>query len=250
MTHDDRIEFERARRDAATRMRADPELAAAAVALDRAADRHDWLYQWSWLGLPVIQTPSDIVAVQEIIWSCRPQLVIETGVARGGSVVLSASILQLLGEGHVLGIDIDIRAHNRAAIEAHPLAHRITLLEGSSVATDVVDIARARAAAVDRVMVILDSNHTHDHVLAELGAYSSLVSVDQFLVVCDTHVEDIGNAEHRPRPWGPGNSPGSALHAWLAEIGAAGSPVFEPDAFVNDKLLVSSSQGGYLRRVR
>jgi cephalosporin hydroxylase len=250
MTHDDRAEFEAYRREAATRLAADDALTADALAVNIAADRHDWTYQWSWLGLPVIQMPSDIVVMQEILWSCRPQLVVETGIARGGSLVLSASILEMLGEGEVLGIDVDIRAHNRTAIESHPLAHRIQMLEGSSVDPAMIDDVRARAEAVERVMVVLDSNHTHEHVLAELRAYAPLVSVDQFLVVADTFVEDIPPQEHRPRPWGPGDNPRTALEAWLSEATGAPGPVFERDAFANSKLLLSASQGGYLRRVR
>jgi cephalosporin hydroxylase len=245
MTADDRAQFEAARRDAAARMAADDAIAADALALNIAADRYDWSYQWRWLGLPVIQMPPDVVALQEIIWETRPQLVIETGIARGGSLVLSASILELAGEGTVLGIDIDIRAHNRAAIEAHPLARRIRMLEGSSVDEAIVAEARSAAAAVERVMVILDSDHTHDHVLAELRAYAPLVTVGQFLVVADTFVEDIPPQKHRPRAWGPGNNPATALRAWLAETDG-----FEPDPFVNAKLLLTASPGGYLRRVR
>jgi cephalosporin hydroxylase len=242
---DDRSAFERTKREAAAQMAADGELAAAALAVNAAADRHDWSYQWSWLGLPVIQLPPDIVALQEVIWETRPQLVIETGIARGGSLVLYASILELIGEGEVLGIDIDIRAHNREAIEAHPLARRIRMLEGSSLDDAVVAEARRAASQVGRVMVVLDSNHTHEHVLAELRVYASLVTVGQFLVVADTFVEHIPRKEHRPRPWGPGNNPATALRAWLEE--AEG---FEPDPFVNAKLLLTASPGGYLRRVR
>jgi cephalosporin hydroxylase len=242
---DDRADFEAARREAASRMAADDALAADALAVNVAADRYDWSYQWSWLGLPVIQMPPDIVVLQEIIWETRPQLVIETGIARGGSLALSASILELAGEGQVLGIDVDIRPHNRAAIEAHPLAHRIRMIEGSSVDGAVVAEARRAAAAVERVMVVLDSDHTHEHVLAELRAYAPLVTVGQFLVVADTFVEDIPPQEHRPRAWGPGNNPATALRAWLREADG-----FEPDPFVNAKLLLTASPGGYLRRVR
>ena len=167
---DDRAAFERDKRQAAARMAADEALAADALDLNAAADRHDWSYQWSWLGLPVIQMPPDIVAMQEVIWETRPQLVIETGIARGGSLVLYASILELIGEGEVLGIDIDIRPHNLQAIEAHPLAKRIRMVEGSSLDDDVVAQAGAAASEVERVMVVLDSNHTHDHVLGELRA--------------------------------------------------------------------------------
>jgi cephalosporin hydroxylase len=242
---DDRAEFEREKREAAARMAADETLTADALALNAAADRYDWSYQWSWLGLPVIQLPPDIVALQEVIWETRPQLVIETGIARGGSLVLYASILELIGEGEVLGIDIDIRAHNREAIEAHRLARRIRMIEGSSLDEAVVGEARAAAAAAERVMVVLDSNHTHEHVLAELRAYGQLVTVGGFLVVADTFVEQIPAQEYRPRPWGPGDNPGTALRAWLGEVDG-----FEPDPFVNGKLLLTASPDGYLRRVR
>lgn len=242
---DDRAQFERERREAAARMAGDQELAKAALEVNFAADEHDWSYQWSWLGLPVIQMPTDIVALQEVIWETRPQLVIETGVARGGSLVLYASILELLGEGEVLGIDIDIRAHNREAIEAHPLAHRIRMVEGSSLDKAVLGEVRRTAEAVERVMVVLDSDHTHDHVLAELRAYGPLVTVGQFLVVADTFVEHIPLQEHRRRAWGPGDNPGTALRAWLDEVEG-----FQPDPFVNAKLLLTASPGGYLRRKR
>jgi cephalosporin hydroxylase len=243
---DDRADFEREKRLAAERMAADEALAADALAVNAAADRHDWSYQRSWLGLPVIQLPSDVVALQEVIWETRPQLVIETGIARGGSLILYASILELIGEGSVLGIDIDIRAHNRAGIESHPLAHRVRMLEGSSVDQQVLSEARAAASQVERVMVILDSSHTHEHVLAELRAYAPLVTVGQFLVVADTFVERIPPQAHRPdRPWGPGDNPATALAVWLEETDA-----FEPDPFVNAKLLLTASPGGYLRRVR
>jgi cephalosporin hydroxylase len=242
---DDRSQFERERREAAERMAADEGLAADALALNAAADRHDWSYQWSWLGLPVIQLPPDIVALQEVIWETRPQLVIETGIARGGSLVLYASILELIGEGDVLGIDVDIRPHNRSAIEEHPLARRIRMVEGSSLDKAVVAEARRAADEVERTMVVLDSNHTHEHVLAELQVYGPLVTVGQFLVVADTFVEQIPEQRHRPRPWGQGDNPGTALRAWLKEVDG-----FEPDPFVNAKLLLTASPGGYLRRVR
>ena len=226
-------------------MAADERLGAAALEVNAAADAYDWSYQWNWLGLPVIQMPPDIVVLQEVIWETRPQLVIETGIARGGSLVLYASILDLLGEGSVLGIDIDIRQHNREAIEAHPLAHRIRMTEGSSVGEAVLAEAGRAAAEVERVMVVLDSDHTHEHVLAELGAFAPLVTPGQFLVVADTFVEEIPEQAHRPRAWGKGDNPGTALRDWLAETDA-----FEPDPWVNAKLLLTASPRGYLRRVR
>jgi cephalosporin hydroxylase len=240
---DDRAEFEAHKRQRASEMDADAAMRDQARDFLVAADRHDWAYQWTWLGLPVIQLPTDIVAMQEVIWNAAPDLIIETGVARGGSLILSASILQLLGSGHVLGIDIDIREHNRKAIESHPLADRITLLQGSSVDDSVVHDATRHAEGAERVMVVLDSNHTHEHVLAELRAYAPLVSVGQYLVVCDTVVEDLPPQDHRPRHWGPGDSPATALDQFLAEHAG-----FERDAAIHEKLLISSSPGGYVRR--
>ena len=207
--------------------------------------RKQYMNNFSWLGRPLIQLPSDAMAMQEIIWAVKPDLIIETGVAHGGSVVLSASLLELLGHGEVLGIDIDIRPHNRQAIEAHPLARRISLIEGSSTDPTVVAQVRERAAGKARVLVCLDSNHTHDHVLAELEAYAGLVSVDSYCIVFDTFVEDMP-ADHvwADRPWGKGNNPKTALRAWLQD-----HPEFEIDHSIDDRLLVTSAPDGFLRRV-
>lgn len=207
--------------------------------------RKQYMNNFSWLGRPLIQLPSDAMAMQEIIWAVKPDLIIETGVAHGGSVVLSASLLELLGHGEVLGIDIDIRPHNRQAIEAHPLARRISLIEGSSTDPTVIAQVRERAAGKGRVLVCLDSNHTHDHVLAELEAYAGLVSVDSYCIVFDTFVEDMP-ADHvwTDRPWGKGNNPKTALRAWLQD-----HPEFEIDHSIDDRLLVTSAPDGFLRRV-
>lgn len=243
MTGDDREQFAEEQRRYAAEIAADAELQRSALDTTAQADRHGYSYVWRWLGLPIIQMPTDVVALQEVIWDTRPQLIIETGVARGGSVVFFASILQLLGEGSVVGVDIDIRAHNRAAIEAHPLAHRVRLIEGSSLDGETVETVRRLAAGLERVMVVLDSNHTHEHVLGELHAYSQMVTPGQFLVVADTMVELLPEQTYRPRPWGLGNNAGTALEAFLKE-----SDEFEQDAFLNGKLLMTSSPGGYLRR--
>lgn len=241
---DDRATFRARRAESAARLVVDPDV----VNLDRelvtASDRHDYSYMWEWLGLPIIQMPSDVVAMQEIIWRERPDVIVETGIARGGSVILHCSVLQLIGAGRVIAVDIDIRPHNRAAIEEHPLSDRATLIEGSSIEPHVVAGIRDQIGAEDRVMVVLDSNHTHDHVLAELQLYSPLVTTGQFLVVADTVVEDLPPQEHRPRPWGPGNNPRTAVAQFLAENPGQ----FDVDAFTNDKLLMTSSRGGYLRR--
>ena len=199
---------------------------------------------WRWLGLPIIQMPTDIVLMQEIIWENRPQVIVETGVARGGSVILHSSILRLLGEGKVVAVDIDIREHNRRAIEQHPCSDRVILIEGSSTDPEVLDEIRAHIGDAQRVMVVLDSHHSHEHVLDELRLYTPFVTPGQFMIVADTLVEDLPVQDHRPRPWGPGDNPKTAVDAFLAECPG----VFDVDKFNNDKLLLSSSRGGYLRR--
>lgn len=208
--------------------------------------RKKYMNNFSWLGRPLIQLPMDAMAMQEIVWAVKPDFIIETGVAHGGSVVLSASLLELLGRGEVLGIDIDIRPHNRQAIEAHPLARRISLIEGSSIAADVVAQVRERAAGKAKVLVCLDSNHTHEHVLAELDAYADLVSVDSYCIVFDTFVEDMP-ADHvwTDRPWGKGNNPKTAVWQWIKS-----HPEFVIDHSVADRLLVTSAPDGFLRRVK
>lgn len=240
---DDREQFAAERKGHLAALAADAELAAASVDAYRRADEHGFSYVWDWMGLPVIQSPTDLVVLQEIIWRTRPQLIVETGVARGGSIVFFGSILELVGDGSVLGIDLDVRPHNRAAIEGHPGAHRIELLEGSSIAPDVVEAVRQRCASVERVMVVLDADHTDSHVRAEIDAYAPMVTPGQYLVVADTIVEHLPTQVHRPRPWGPGDNPATAVTAFLAA-----SQDFVVDADIDAKLVLSSSPGGYLRR--
>jgi cephalosporin hydroxylase len=205
--------------------------------------RYNYSYNFSWLGRPVIQYPQDIVATQEIIFRAKPDLIIETGIAHGGSLILSASILEMMGsaDGQVLGIDIDIREHNRLAIEAHPLAKRITMFQGSSVdpamAKKVHDFARGKK----RVMVFLDSNHTHDHVKQELELYSPLVTKGSYLVVFDTVVEDMPADAFPDRPWSKGNNPKTALVEFLKK-----NDRFAIDRELCDKLLLTVAPDGYL----
>lgn len=212
---------------------------------------HGYSYNFSWLGRPIIQYPQDMVAMQEIIWNVQPELVIETGVAHGGSLIFYAAMLELNAacggppDAAVVGIDIDIRQHNRAAIEAHPLFRRITLIEGSSVAPAVIDTVRQRAQGAQRVLVCLDSNHAHDHVLAELEAYAPLVSVGSYCVVFDTIVEELPKSMFPQRPWGPGDNPRTAVRKYLET-----HPGFEVDQRMDHKLLVSVAPGGYIRRLR
>src|SRR4249919_2702909 len=202
-----------------------------------------YVYNFSWMGRPVIQMPGDLIALQELIWQVRPQLIIETGIAHGGSLIFHASMLELLGEGEVLGIDIDIRPHNLAAIEEHPMAKRIRMLQGSS--TDPAVIAEAVVSAKDkRTLVVLDSNHTHEHVIAELMAYAPLVSVGSYCVVFDTVVEDLRPDTFPDRPWSPGDSPKTAVAAFLRD-----DDRFQIDRAIADKIQISAAPDGYLRRV-
>jgi cephalosporin hydroxylase len=227
------------------RMASDPSIAKLSRELFDQACRFRYSYNFSWLGRPIIQFPEDVLAIQEIIWKVKPDLVVETGVAHGGSLVFSASILELLGQpADVVGVDIEIRPHNRQAIEAHPLARRIKLVEGSAIDGDVIDQVRRHAEGRKRVLVILDSNHSHDHVLKELELYSPLVGEGSYLIVCDTAVEDMPVELCEGRPWGPGDSPKTAVREFLKT-----NHRFEVDLEYEHKLLMSVCPEGYLRCV-
>ena len=217
-------------------------------------------YNFSWQGRPIIQYPQDMVAMQELIWKVRPDLIIETGIAHGGSLIFSASMLAQLdlcdaiesgekldprvSKRKVLGLDIDIRAHNRAAIEAHPMASRIQMIQGSSIAPEIVAQVRSVAANYKRILVCLDSNHTHDHVLGELEAYAPLTSVGSYCVVFDSVVEDMPKEMSFDRPWGPGNNPKTAIWKYLETHNE-----FEIDRIIQNKLLVTVAPDGFLKRV-
>jgi len=217
--------------------------------MDR-ANQGKYSYHFEWLGRPIIQYPQDIVAMQELIWAVQPDLIIETGIAHGGSLIFSASMLALNAacggpqEARVLGLDIDIRAHNRAAVEAHPLANRITMIQGSSIAPEIIAQVHQFAANYQRILVCLDSNHTHDHVLAELEAYAQLTSVGSYCVVFDTVIEDMPADMFPNRPWGPGNNPKTALRAWIGK-----NPEFVVDRSIEHKLLATVAPEGFLKRV-
>lgn len=212
----------------------------------RETARYRYSYNFSWLGRPIIQLPQDIVAMQEIIWKVRPQLIIEVGIAHGGSLILYASILELIGEGGmVLGVDIEIRPHNRVAIESHPLSKRIQMIEGSSLSESVVAQVRQVARGKSPVMVVLDSNHTHDHVLQELRLYSPLVTVGSYLVVFDTLIEDMPADLFADRPWGKGNNPKTAVWEFLKTTDR-----FVVDREIEDKLLITVAPDGYLKCVK
>jgi cephalosporin hydroxylase len=218
-------------------------------------------YNFSSLGRPIIQYPQDMVAMQELIWKVKPDLIIETGIAHGGSIIMSASMLALLdlceaiesetvldpknSKRKVLALDIDIRQHNREAIEAHPMSSRIHMIQGSSIAPEVIEQVKAVAKNYQRILVCLDSNHTHDHVLAELEAYAPLTSVDSYCVVFDTIVEDMPKEMFPDRPWGPGDNPKTAVWEYLKNHSA-----FEIDKSIDNKLLISVATDGYLKRVK
>ena len=229
----------------------DAPLQAAAHGFMTASIAAQYSYNFSWLGRPIIQYPQDIVAMQELIWSLQPDLIVETGIAHGGSLIFSASMLELNAacggpkDARVVGVDIDIRAHNRAAIEAHPMMRRITMIEGSSVAPQVVAAIRAHTVGKKTVLVCLDSNHTHDHVLAELAAYAPMTTVGSYCVVFDTVVEELPKELSFARPWGPGDNPMTAARAYLAR-----HPEFEIDRRFDARLLIGVAPQGYLRRVR
>lgn len=208
-------------------------------------------YNFSWLGRPIIQYPQDIVAIQEIIWEVKPDLIIETGIAHGGSLVFSASMLALLEisgvikRGKVLGIDIDIREHNRVEIEKHPLAKKIKMIQGSSIDNNIIRQVYDFKKDYKNILVVLDSNHTHDHVLAELNAYASLVSTGSYCIVFDTLIENLPKGMYPDRPWGRGNNPKTAVSEYLRT-----HKEFRVDRDIESKLLITAAPGGYLKRVR
>lgn len=207
---------------------------------------YEYSYHFTWLGLPIIQFPQDIIALQEIIWQVKPDLIIETGIARGGSLIFHASMLELLNnDGQVVGIDIDIRKHNRDEIEKHPMFKRITLLEGSSVCDEIIEKATELAKGKNKILVLLDSNHTHDHVLEELKLYSKFVSKDSYLIVYDTVVEDMPDELWNDRPWGKGNNPKTAVWEFLKT-----NSDFEIDKSIDNKLLITVAPDGYLKKVK
>lgn len=243
------------------RMGADQALARQANELFVNLCLHRYSYHFDWLGRPIVQFPQDIVAMQELVWQIKPDMIVETGIAHGGSLVFSASMLALLDmadaiaggatmdprQSHrcVVGVDIDIRPHNRTAIEAHPMASRIRMIQGSSVdPATVAEVHRAvRDVSPRRVLVCLDSNHTHDHVMAELDAYARLVTPGSYCVVFDTVVERMPKELFPDRPWGPGDNPMTAVHAWLSR-----HPEFAIDRKIQDKLQLTVAPDGYLKR--
>lgn len=206
---------------------------------------HEYSYHFSWLGRPIIQFPQDIVAIQEIIWRTKPDLIIETGIAHGGSLIFSASILELIGKGKVLGIDIDIRKHNRKEIEKHPLKKRITMLEGSSLDEDILKKVKKYAQNKKRILLFLDSFHTNDHVLKELEIYSPFVKKGGYIVAFDTIIEFMPKNSFPHRPWGKGNNPQTAVKKFLGQ-----NKRFKIDKEFERKLLITSCSDGFLKCIQ
>lgn len=239
---------------------ADSDLQALSRTWIREVSRHNWAYNFSWFGRPAIQFPNDAWAMQEIIWKIRPDLIIETGIAHGGSLIFSASMLALLdvcdaikkkkphdpsrSERKVLGIDIEIREHNRTAIEAHPMASRIQMIQGSSISPKVINKVKKIAHHYQSVLVCLDSNHTHQHVLAELEAYAPLISKGSYCVVFDTIIEEMPRKMFPDRSWGPGNNPKTAVREYLKS-----HPEFKIDKDIQHKLLITVAPDGFLKRI-
>ena|SRR5581483_8847419 len=211
----------------------------------RRATELKYSYNFRWMGRPIIQFPQDLIAMQEIIWEVKPDLIIETGIAHGGSLIYYASLLELIGsDGYVLGIDIDIRAHNRTEIENHPMSKRIKMIEGSSVDINTIQRVKDHSEGKRSVLVILDSNHTHSHVLKELEAYSPLVTKGNYLVVFDTVIEDLPDDLFTDRPWKKGDNGKTAVRKFLKD-----NKRFEIDKSIENKLLITVAPNGYLRCV-
>jgi len=203
-------------------------------------------YNFSWMGRPIIALPQDMIAMQELIWEMKPDLIIETGIAHGGSIVYYASLLELIGkDGLVVGIDIDIRKHNRNLIEKHPMIKRIQMIEGSSIDSEIIKQVSKIVATKKTVMVCLDSNHTHNHVLEELRVYSPFVTIGSYCVVFDTIIEDMPKGAFPNRPWGKGDNPKTAVLEYLKT-----HPEFKIDKSIQNKLLITVAPDGYLKRIK
>jgi cephalosporin hydroxylase len=243
--HEQLQAFETEKRQNIEALEADAELKQLALDFMRETGKHKYTYNFTWLGLPIIQFPQDLQALQEIIWSVKPDVIIETGIAHGGGLVFYASMLELLGgDGQVVGVDIDIRAHNRARVESHPLARRIQMLQGSSVDEEIVRRVSVLARG-KKALVILDSNHTHEHVLSELRLYSPLVSCGSYVVIFDTTIEDQPEGFFKDRPWSKSNNPKTAVREFLQTNNR-----FVVDKEIESKLLITVARDGYLRCVR
>lgn len=237
-------EFLEERKDRIYKNSQNAKLKDAAANFNVASNQAQYSYNFSWLGRPIIQYPQDMIAMQELIWEIKPDLIIETGIAHGGSLIYYASLLELIGKGEVLGIDIDIRSHNKKEIESHSMYKRIHMIEGSSVDSNTVEKVKEYAKGKQTIMVSLDSNHTHEHVLAELEYYSPFVTKGSYLIAFDTIVEDLPNGYLPGRPWNQGNNPKTAVKEFLKN-----HPEFVVDKSIDNKLLISVAPEGYLKRI-
>jgi len=239
-------EFRRERLKSVQEMSKDEELKNKSLAWMLHADRYKYTYNYTWLGRPIIKYPNDVVLMQEVIWDVKPDLIIETGIAHGGSIIFSASMLELIGgDGQIVAVDIDIREHNRKEIEKHPMYKRIMMLEGSSISEEIVNKVRAISETKERIMVFLDSNHTHKHVLRELELYAPLVTVGSYLVLPDTFIEYFPKGYYSSRPWDVGNNPMTALRDFLS-----GNDDFVIDKEKANKLMITEAFDGYIKRIR
>ena len=244
--NDELKKFYSERKENISKQEKSKELKKLGVDFIKKVEKTKYSYNFSWMGSPIIAYPQDMIAMQEIIWDIKPDLIIECGVAHGGSIIYYASLLNLIGKGSVLGIDIDIREHNRKLIESHPMFNRIKLIEGSSISNEVFNEVKNISNSYNKVLVCLDSNHTHDHVLKELELYAPLVSKDSYCVVFDTVIEDMGiDWDWNDRDWGVGNNPKTALHEYLTI-----NNDFEIDRSIDSKLLITVAPDGFLKRVK
>ncbi len=238
-------EFENSRKQNIARLGESKTIRELANLFIRESAKLNYSYNFNWLGVPIIQYPQDIVAMQELVWKIKPDLIIETGIARGGSLIFYASLLELIGKGEVVGIDIDIRAHNRKVIEDHPLFKRIKMIEGSSVAQEIIEKVKEITKDKKKVLVCLDSSHTYEHVAKEIELYSPFVTKDSYLVVFDTIIEDLPDELFKDRPWKKGNNPRTAVDEFLKKTDR-----FVVDKEIENKILISVAPDGYLKRVR
>lgn len=237
-------QFKQERKDRVSAFGKNAELKEAAASFNTVSNKEMYSYNFSWMGRPIIQYPQDMIMMQELIWDIKPDLIIETGIAHGGSLIYYASIMELIGKGEVLGIDIDIREHNRKEIESHPMFKRIKMIQGSAIDQSTVDQVKKHAEGKKTVMVCLDSNHTHDHVLEELRLYADFTTVGSYCVVFDTIVEDLPKGSY-DRPWDVGNNPKTAVFEFLKTHSN-----FEIDKQIDNKLLISVAPDGYLKRTK
>ena len=240
--------FEKINKKYITKMSKDQNFQKLSKSWFKSSEKFQYSYHFSWMGRPIIQYPQDMIALQELIWKIKPDLIIETGIAHGGSLIFSASILQLIGKGNVVGIDVDIRKHNRIEIEKHSMFKRIKMIEGSSIDPKIVKKIYQLAKNKKQILVILDSNHSHEHVLRELEVYSPLVTKNSYLIVFDTVIEDISTSKtksHQKRPWGKGDNPKTAVKYFLNS-----NKRFIIDKEIENKLMITVAPSGFLKCIK